>query len=143
SSPRWSETVACSPRPHRTWAFRGRRCTGAWSGMASRAVAATEMRWRQRIPLSLQFTALALVHLVAAASLAVVFAHWLRPVWAALLAFVLLAPLLVYQVRRAFAPMSALFRALAGSVASYHDGDFSFGLAWEGRDELGELVASH
>jgi nitrogen fixation/metabolism regulation signal transduction histidine kinase len=28
-------------------------------------------------------------------------------------------------------------------VASYHDGDFSFGLAWEGRDELGELVASH
>ena len=111
--------------------------------MASRAVAATEMRWRQRIPLSLQFTALALVHLLAAATLAVVLAHWLRPVWAALLAVGLFAPLLVYQVRRAFAPMNALFRALAGSVASYHDGDFSFGLAWEGRDELGELVASH
>jgi nitrogen fixation/metabolism regulation signal transduction histidine kinase len=101
------------------------------------------MRWRQRVPLSLQFTALALVHLVAAAALAVVLAQWLRPVWAALLAVVLLAPLLVYQARRAFAPMNALFRALAGSVASYHDGDFSFGLAWEGRDELGELVASH
>lgn len=111
--------------------------------MALRAVAATEMRWRQRISLSLQFTALALVHLLAAAALAVVLAHWLRPVWAALLAVGLLAPLLVYQVRRAFAPMNALFRALAGSVASYHDGDFSFGLAWEGRDELGELVASH
>src|SRR3546814_14330471 len=39
--------------------------------------------------------------------------------------------------------MKALFRDLAGSVASYHDGDFSFGLAWEGKDELGELVASH
>ena len=101
------------------------------------------MRLRQRIPLSLQFTALALVYLVAAAALAVVLAHWLRPVWSALLAVAMLAPLLVHHVRRTFAPMNALFRALAGSVASYHDGDFSFGLAWEGRDELGELVASH
>ena len=100
-------------------------------------------RLRQRIPLSLQFVALALVYLVAAATLAVVLAQWLRQVWAALLAVALLAPLLVYHVRRAFAPMNALFRALAGSVASYHDGDFSFGLAWEGRDELAELVASH
>ena len=101
------------------------------------------MRLRQRIPLSLQFVALALVYLVAAAALAVVLAHWLRPVWSALLAVAMLAPLLVHHVRRTFAPMNALFRALAGSVASYHDGDFSFGLAWEGRDELGELVASH
>ena len=101
------------------------------------------MRLRQRIPLSLQFTALVLVYLVAAAALAVVLAHWLRPVWSALLAVAMLAPLLVHHVRRTFAPMNALFRALAGSVASYHDGDFSFGLAWEGRDELGELVASH
>ena len=101
------------------------------------------MRLCQRIPLSLQFTALALVYLVAAAALAVVLAHWLRPVWSALLAVAMLAPLLVHHVRRTFAPMNALFRALAGSVASYHDGDFSFGLAWEGRDELGELVASH
>src|SRR5690606_20571940 len=143
SLPPWNATAACLPRPRRTWACRGRRCTGAWSAMASRAVAATEMRWRQRIPLSLQFTALALVHLLAAAALAVVLAQWLRPAWAALLAVGLFAPLLVYQVRRAFAPMNALFRALAGSVASYHDGDFSFGLAWEGRDELGELGASH
>ncbi len=101
------------------------------------------MRLRQRIPLSLQFAALAIVYLVAAAALAVVLAEWLRPVWAALLAVALLAPLLVYHVRRAFAPMNSLFRALAGSVASYHDGDFGFGLAWEGKGDLGELVASH
>src|SRR3546814_13888355 len=93
------------------------------------------MKLRQRIPLSLQFVALALVYLVAAAALAVVLAQWLRPIWAALLAVALLAPLLVYHVRRAFAPMKALFRALAGSVGSYHDGDFSFGLAWEGKVE--------
>jgi nitrogen fixation/metabolism regulation signal transduction histidine kinase len=100
-------------------------------------------RLRQRIPLSLQFTGLALVYLVAAAALAVVLAQWLRPVWAALAAAGALAPLLAYHVRRAFAPMQSLFRALAGSVASYEDGDFAFGVSWDGRDELGELVASH
>ena len=42
----------------------------------------------------------------------------------------LLAPLLVYHVRRAFAPMNSLFRALAGSVGSYRDGDFAVGLSW-------------
>lgn len=101
------------------------------------------LRLRQRIPLSLQFTGLALVYVVAAAALAVVLAQWLRPVWAALVAAAVLAPLLAYHVRRAFAPMQSLFRALAGSVASYEDGDFAFGVRWDGRDELGELVASH
>jgi nitrogen fixation/metabolism regulation signal transduction histidine kinase len=100
-------------------------------------------RLRQRIPLSLQFTGLALLYMVAVAALAVVLAHWLRPVWAALLAAGALAPLLAYHVRRAFAPMQSLFRALAGSVASYEDGDFAFGVRWDGHDELGELVASH
>ncbi|MEG3194060.1 PAS domain-containing protein, partial [Lysobacter sp. D1-1-M9] len=47
------------------------------------------------------------------------------------------------HVRRAFAPMASLFRALAGTVDSYRDGDFSFGLTWRGQGELGELVASH
>ncbi|MBZ4040224.1 ATP-binding protein [Lysobacter sp. 13A] len=58
-------------------------------------------------------------------------------------AVALLAPLLAYHVRRAFAPMNALFRALAGSVASYRDGDFGFGLAWRGRGALAELVDAH
>lgn len=101
------------------------------------------IRLRQRIPLSLQFTGLAFVYMVAVAALAVVLSHWLRPVWAALLAAFGLAPLLAYHVRRAFAPMQSLFRALAGSVASYEDGDFAFGVRWDGRDELAELVASH
>lgn len=37
----------------------------------------------------------------------------------------------------------SMFRALAGTVNSYRDGDFSFGLAWQGPDELAELVAAH
>jgi signal transduction histidine kinase len=39
--------------------------------------------------------------------------------------------------------MNAMFRALAGTVTSYRDGDFAFGLAWKPNDELGDLVAAH
>src|SRR3546814_3336279 len=49
----------------------------------------------------------------------------------------------LYHVRRVFAPARSLFRALAGSVASYRDGDFSSGVSWQGRGELRELVESH
>src|SRR5690606_439715 len=64
------------------------------------------MRLRQRIPLSLQFGALALLYLLAGATLAVVLARWLAPVYAALLATALLAPLLLYHARQLFAPMN-------------------------------------
>jgi nitrogen fixation/metabolism regulation signal transduction histidine kinase len=101
------------------------------------------MRWRQRLPLSLVFATLALAYAALAAALSLLLSRWLQDAWAALLAVALLAPLLLYHVRRAFAPMNSLFRALAGSVASYRDGDFGFGLAWSGGGELGELVASH
>lgn len=60
-----------------------------------------------------------------------------------MLAAGLLTPLLFYHVRRLFAPIRPLFRALAGSVASYRDGDFSFGIAWHGQGELRELVDTH
>lgn len=88
------------------------------------------MRWRQRLPLSLVFATLALAYAALAAALSLLLSRWLQDAWAALLAVALLAPLLLYHVRRAFAPMNSLFRALAGSVASYRDGDFGFGLAW-------------
>ena len=80
------------------------------------------MRLRQRIPLSLQFGALALLYLLAGSALAVVFVQWLQPVYAALLSVAALAPVLLYHARQLFAPMNALFRALAGSVASFRDG---------------------
>jgi nitrogen fixation/metabolism regulation signal transduction histidine kinase len=102
------------------------------------------MRLRQRIPLSLLFAAVALAYMAAAVALALLLSLWVDRAWlAGLIAVAVLAPLLAYHVRRAFAPMHSLFRALAGSVASYRDGDYGFGLSWEGRGELGELVASH
>jgi nitrogen fixation/metabolism regulation signal transduction histidine kinase len=100
--------------------------------------------WRQRIPLSLQFATLAFAYMLAATALALLLSRWIEHAWiAALAAIALLAPLLVYHVRRAFAPMNSLFRALAGSVASYRDGDYAFGLSWRGGGDLGTLVASH
>ncbi|MEO5629960.1 MAG: PAS domain-containing sensor histidine kinase [Thermomonas sp.] len=69
--------------------------------------------------------------------------RWLQPWAATLVAAGVLAPFLIYQVRRLFAPVRSLFRALAGSVASYRDGDYSFGIAWHGQGELRELVDSH
>lgn len=37
----------------------------------------------------------------------------------------------------------AMYRALAGTVASYRDGDYSFSLAWPHGGALGELVDAH
>jgi len=102
------------------------------------------MRRFRRLPLSLVFTALALLHVAVALGLALWLQRWVSPPWlAAVLAVVIDLPLLAWHVRRAFAPMHSLFRALAGTVSSYRDGDFSFGLSWRTPDELGELVASH
>jgi nitrogen fixation/metabolism regulation signal transduction histidine kinase len=39
--------------------------------------------------------------------------------------------------------MLSVFRALSGTVASYRDGDYSFGLRWDRNDELRDLVAAH
>ena len=102
------------------------------------------MRLIRHLPLSLVFTGLAIVYVAAAAALTMLLTPLLPQRWmAAAGAVALLAPLLAYHVRRAFAPMNALFRALAGSVASYRDGDFGFGLAWRGRGALAELVDAH
>ncbi|HEX2596488.1 MAG TPA: PAS domain-containing sensor histidine kinase [Luteimonas sp.] len=102
------------------------------------------MRWRQRLPLSVLFAAIALAYMAVAAAITLLLDAWLANPWlAGALGVALPAPLLVYHVRRAFAPMNSLFRALAGSVASYRDGDYAFGLSWQGTGALGELVASH
>lgn len=102
------------------------------------------MRAWRRLPLSVRFASLAALYLLAGAALAAWLATVLPQPWLApLLAAALLLPPLLLHVRRSFAPMRALFRALAGTVTSYRDGDFGFGLSWETRDELGELVAAH
>jgi nitrogen fixation/metabolism regulation signal transduction histidine kinase len=61
----------------------------------------------------------------------------------AALVLVIVVPVTAYLVRRPLAPMAAMFRALAGTVSSYKDGDFAFSLARPRDDELGELVDAH
>ena len=64
---------------------------------------------------------------------------WLAGVIGALL----LIPIAMWLVRRILAPVLSMFRALSGTVTSYREGDFSFGLAWPHNDELSDLVAAH
>jgi two-component system, NtrC family, nitrogen regulation sensor histidine kinase NtrY len=102
------------------------------------------MRPLRRLPLATMFSALALAYMLASAAMALLVAQWLDARWQAVMVAALLPlPLLAYHVHRILKPAHALFRALAGSVASYRDGDYSFGLAWDGQGELRELVASH
>ena len=61
---------------------------------------------------------------------------WLLAASAALLPVVWLAA-------RVMRPIAQLLRALAGTVASYREGDFSLSLAVDRSDELGELMAAH
>ncbi len=69
--------------------------------------------------------------------------RWL-PDWAAALLSALIAgTLLCTLLWRTLSPMRALFRALAGTVASYRDGDFSFGITWDKYSDLVELVGAH
>ena len=45
--------------------------------------------------------------------------------------------------RTALRPLLSMFHALSGTVLSYKDGDYSFGLHWPRNDEVGDLVDAH
>lgn len=60
-----------------------------------------------------------------------------------LVSLIVLLPLAFWLAGRVMAPVSRLLRALEGAVASYRDGDFSFSIAINRRDELGELIRMH
>ncbi|HZF98224.1 MAG TPA: ATP-binding protein, partial [Pseudoxanthomonas sp.] len=82
--------------------------------------------------------------LLATIALPLLLQHWLRDArLAAVASALLLVPLAMWVSRRALLPLNALFRALAGSVNSYRDGEYNFGIHWRGHDELGELVRAH
>ena len=100
-------------------------------------------RWR--ISLAARFSLLVGLLLLAAVALALLLAHFLpdNPVIAGSLAILALLPVAIVAVRGLLDPMFAMFRALGGTVSSYQDGDYSFGLHWSRNDELGDLIAAH
>ena len=100
---------------------------------------------RRSFSLSARFAALVGLLLVFAVVLTLLLAHFFQdsPVLVACIALLCLLPFALWLVRSRFRPMLSLFRALNGTVSSYRDGDFSFGLNWPRKDELAELVQAH
>ncbi len=84
------------------------------------------------------------VLLCATASLALLLEEWFAsPILAGGVTLAAIVPMVFVALRRRLSAVSSMYRALAGTVSSYRDGDFSFGLAWPRNDELGDLVAAH
>lgn len=101
------------------------------------------MRILRMLPLAIRMVALVAAGTAAAAAATALLAGWL-PVWtAAACAALMVGGMLAVAVWRTFVPLRALFRALAGTVAGYRDGDFSFGISWDRYGDLVELVNAH
>ncbi|MEO8162092.1 MAG: ATP-binding protein, partial [Arenimonas sp.] len=100
---------------------------------------------RRYFSLAGPYAALAGIIVVTVVVFTVALGEWFpdAPVLAGAIALLVGLPLTLWLVRRQFGPMLSLFRALGGTVSSYRDGDFSFGLRWPQHDELGELVDAH
>ncbi|GAA4787278.1 HAMP domain-containing sensor histidine kinase [Lysobacter hankyongensis] len=95
------------------------------------------------LPLAIRLIVLAVLGVVLAAAATALLMRWM-PDWAAtLVAATIVGTLIGSIIWRTVAPMRALFRALAGTVASYRDGDFSFGITWDKYSDLVELVNAH
>lgn len=95
------------------------------------------------LPLAIRLIVLAVLGVVLAAATTALLMRWM-PDWAAtLIAATVVGGLIGSIIWRTVAPMRALFRALAGTVASYRDGDFSFGITWDKYSDLVELVNAH
>ena len=101
------------------------------------------MRVLRVLPIAVRMIAIAVAGIVLTAVVTVLLDRWLQPWAAALIASTSVGVLVAAIVWRALVPMRALFRALAGTVASYRDGDFSFGITWDKASDLIELVDAH
>jgi nitrogen fixation/metabolism regulation signal transduction histidine kinase len=101
------------------------------------------MRILRVLPLAIRMVAIAVAGVAGTAAATALLSRWLPPWIAAAVAALLVGIVLAAIVWRTFVPLRALFRALAGTVASYRDGDFSFGITWDRYSDLIELVDSH
>jgi len=98
-----------------------------------------------RIPLLARLSVIVLCTVAATAAAVFVADTWMpgHRVLAALIGSAIVAPFALAAARAFLAPLLGMLRALGGTVISYRDGDYSFGLHWSRNDEIGELVAAH
>jgi nitrogen fixation/metabolism regulation signal transduction histidine kinase len=101
------------------------------------------MRVLRVLPIAVRMVAIAVAGIVLTAIVTVLLDRWLQAWAAALIAAAAVGVVIATIIWRALVPMRALFRALAGTVASYRDGDFSFGITWDKASDLIELVDAH
>jgi nitrogen fixation/metabolism regulation signal transduction histidine kinase len=97
----------------------------------------------RRISLAKRLIVSSTLAVVLASAATALLTHWLPDWAAAAIAAPLSAVLGWLLLWRTIAPVRALFRALAGTVASYRDGDFSFDIVWDRHADLIELVDAH
>jgi nitrogen fixation/metabolism regulation signal transduction histidine kinase len=94
--------------------------------------------------LRVKLTLLLLALVIVAAGLSAWTAHVLNN---ALLAWLLVVGVAIlpmgWLAARVMRPIAQMLRALAGTVASYREGDFSLSLVADRDDELGELMTAH
>src|SRR5215831_12804985 len=99
---------------------------------------------RRRSSLTWRLVAVACALIAVAIAVAIGLEVWLgEPLIAGAVALAVVLPVAISAIRRPLAPVTAMFRALEGTVTSYRDGDFAFSLAWNRNDELGDLVTAH
>ncbi len=101
------------------------------------------MQRLRTLPLAIRMIVLLVLAVALAVAGTVLLSRWLPTAVAGVLAGAASAALAGFWVWRSLAPVQALFRALAGTVAAYRDGDFSFGIHWDRHADLAELVQAH
>ena len=98
-----------------------------------------------RFTIAARLTLLAFATVAGSVLLAVLFMRVIpsEPFAAGAIAIAIMAPIAIFVARAQLRPLLAMLRALGGTVISYRDGDFSFGLNWSRNDEVADLVAAH
>ena len=99
---------------------------------------------KPRLSLPTRLVLITAIPAMLAVAVALAIQQWLGNGWVEwVVALSIALGLAAFLVRWWSAPILSLLRALSGSVASFRDGDFSFGIAHASDDELGDLVSAH
>lgn len=100
-------------------------------------MAGMRISWRKRV------ATVAVSYAIAALAVSLGVQTATQRTWLASLAGATVILAMLVHLIRLNGRIQSLYRALGGSVDSFRDGDFSFGLTWPHDDEVRELVSAH